>query len=127
MDIINGKIAAFVNSKQVIINKGSVDGVAVGMSFGIKLVIPDVIDPDDPENVLSGVFYTKGKIKVNQTYDRMSFCSVIPETKYTSIATLGVQSTEVYPEIDAPILLDRSDWQIKVGDEVYLIIEKEEK
>jgi hypothetical protein len=121
---ITAKIAAFVNPRQLIINKGSENGIKVGMTLGIKLVLPDIIDPDNVANILTGIYYTKGKMKVDQVYPKMSFCSLIPEVSYNMNNFITNIQTKVYPKIGESPILSENDWVIKIGDEVYIISEE---
>ena len=61
---IEGKVAKVLNSREVIINKGSSDGVETGMKFNIQEPEVDVFDPDS--KVLLGRL-TRSKIRVEIT------------------------------------------------------------
>ena len=49
---IEGKVAKILNSREVIINKGALDGVETGMRFNVQEPQIDVFDPDS--NLLLG-------------------------------------------------------------------------
>ena len=126
MDLIKGKIAAIVNQKTMVINKGKNHGVTVGMLFNIKLNIPDISDPDNENMKLTGVYYTKGKLKVTSVYENMSFVSLQPNfTKFNVVAT-QMLFTETYPNVEDEFLVSSEDWIIRVRDEV-IQVEKEKK
>lgn len=132
MKEISGAIAAIINQSSIVINKGKVDGVEKGMIFGVKLPIPDIIDPENEENILKGLYYTKGKLKVESVNDKMSFCSVLPNRILmqnnisSSIFNLANEIKE-YPKITNDIMIGDDDWIISKGDGVYLIAEEEIK
>jgi hypothetical protein len=126
MSDITGRIAAILGNNEVVINRGKSHGVVVGMTFGIKLPIPEIIDPDDSTNVLSGLFYTKAKIRIESVTEKMSFASVLPKRTYHSstadiFSNLTVRETVEYPTISGSKLISDNDWKIRVGDEVYFI------
>lgn len=133
MNEIRGRIAAILGNREVAINRGKAHGVSPGMVFGIKLTIPDIVDPDDASNVLSGLYYTKGKIRIETVQDKMSFGSILPIRTYTassltSTATLlGLEEKAEYPPISGQALLDQNAWKIRTGDEVYLLPAEKEQ
>jgi len=119
--LIEGKIAAIINPSNIVVNRGSKDGVTVEMTFSVRLNLPDIIDPDNPENVLKAIFFEKGQLKVSKVFDNMSFCTLIGRTvyEYGSMKTLhGIDRHTVYPDLDRSLLIDPSEWKIKVGDQV---------
>jgi hypothetical protein len=124
---IHAKIIKLMSKTQVVINKGKNDGVKIGMIFGIKLMLPDIVDPEDESNVLSGIYYEKGEIRVDSVFDRMSFASLIPKKSisYPSDLLQAISTNYEYPEIHGGVLLSKEAWKIQAGDEVYLKEEKE--
>ncbi len=122
---IYAKIMNFMSGTQVVINKGKIDGVKINMIFGIKLMLPEIVDPDDKSNVLSGVYYDKGEIRIDWVSDRMSFASLIPKRTISDALDFskmwGTPQYE-YPKIkvNGELLLSEEAWEIQVGDEVYL-------
>jgi len=127
---ISAKIIKFMSETQVVLNKGKNDGIKIGMIFGIKLILPEIVDPDDESNVLSGIYYDKGDIRIDSVFDRMSFASLIPsKTASFEIDFSQVWTTKYeYPKVKVhgELLLSKEAWKIQVGDEVYLKKEKEE-
>ena len=72
---IRGKIASVLNSREVALNKGLVDGVEVGMIF--KILSPSgsaITDPDTGE-LLGSVELEKTSVKVILVQDRVSVAS----------------------------------------------------
>ncbi len=115
---ITGKIAAIINGSTLVINRGSHDGVVVGMTFGIKLLIPEISDPDDLSNKLTGLYYTKGKIEVVSVYDKMAIGTLLPiiAGKSQDQMLAGLR-----PKTSGNPLIADYNWNIAVGDEVYQI------
>ncbi len=131
MEEIKGKIAAILGNNEVVINRGETHGVKVGMVFGIRLSIPDIVDPEDNTNVLTGLYYTKGKIRIETVREKMSFGSILPSKIYASSPipsayTYGVERYE-YPSIGGHVLINQDSWKIRAGDEIYLIPSEKEQ
>lgn len=123
---IKAKIIKFISAKTVVINKGKNHRIKEDMIFGIKLILPDIVDPDDNTNILSGIFYEKGEVRIETVFDKMSFASLIPKYSY-SLSFLGIKPDKDWnSRLSGIPLLSDEDWKIKVGDEVYLKKEKEE-
>ena len=69
---IEGKVARILNERELVINRGSRDGVEIGMRFAI--LNPNGIDITDPETheVLGSVPIAKTIVKVVRVDERMS-------------------------------------------------------
>ena len=48
---IEGKVAKILNTREIVINKGALDGVEAGMKFNVQGPKLDVIDPDSEETL----------------------------------------------------------------------------
>ena len=132
MEPIKGKIAAIVSQKSIVINKGAKHGVTEGMIFDIKLDLPEIVDPDDENNRLTGIYYKKGRLRVTKIYESMSFTSLIPTrtTKTKFPQGLGIsgyiETVEQYPVVHVDTDISSEDWAIEKGDEV-IQVEEEKK
>lgn len=113
---INGKIAAFITPKRVAINRGTSHGVEDGMLFAVKLVVPDIVDPDDPDTVLSGIFYEKARLRVTSAFDKMSFGEVEARGATKLLEALLGESN--FPPFEGAPILKEDDWVLRVGDPV---------
>ena len=49
--VIEGKVARVLNSRELIINKGIVDGIEIGMRFDVQGPGLDILDPDSRANL----------------------------------------------------------------------------
>ena len=128
---ITGKIAGFVTKKNVVINRGSEDGVKEGMRFSVNLSIGRIEDPDDPSNTLEGLSFVKARIRATSVYKRMSYCSIIG-TRSGQINPLqrSLFSNMVkfdYPEIDDNTVVSDDAWKLRRGDPIKEIVEDNEK
>lgn len=133
--IIEGKVAAILNSRELVLNIGESDGVEVGMYFKIMdKESREIVDPDtglflgrlDSEKVRVRVNRVQDKIAVAITYKNYSVnvggtgssvshilglgtSSEKPPRWITHYETLKQKSSEFEP-------LDEKDSVIKVGD-----------
>ena len=113
---IKGKIARIITKKNVVINRGSRDGVENGMRFIVRLRTGTIIDPDDPANMLGELSFTKANLSVTTVYDGMSYCTI--ETTGLSLSGLSIIG---YPNVEDP-MFDTDDWLLRRGDEIEQIV-----
>ena len=123
MEQIKGKIAAIVSSSGVVINRGKKDAVIEGMVFLVELVLPTIVDPDDPENKLEGLSFEKGRLQVTTVLESMSYAVILPRGEFTVASLFAGESR---PEV-ADQKVHEKDWIIRVGDRVRSIPESKEK
>ena len=112
---ITGKIAAIISETRIVINRGKNQGVYEGMKFVIKLKLPEIKDPDNQFNTLSGIYFEKGNATVVKVFDGMSFADLEGTSSAFNI-TIGGKIE--YPKVSPNMLISTSDWYINVGDEV---------
>lgn len=127
----NIKVVKIINSKQIVINAGTDDGVTEGQLF--RIVSPDknaesVIDPDTGEN-LGTLNLVKAKVVITTAYSKMSIVEA-PERKISGYSMINPADTiiknltgERYIRPDLNIDpteitggLPNSDKTIKIGD-----------
>lgn len=113
---ISGKIAAVISETRIVINKGTLQGVSESMRFVIKLKIPEIIDPDNMYNKLTGIYFEKGNARIVKVFDSMSFADL--EGKNVSNYVMMPSTTVEYPAVSENMLVSKDDWKIRVGDEV---------
>jgi len=72
--LLTGKVASILNERELTINIGAADGVAVGMKFKVLSGTP--LEVRDPEtNALLGkVDREKVRVKASEVYDKFSIC-----------------------------------------------------
>jgi hypothetical protein len=70
-DPILGKVAAVTSDRELIINRGAVDGVTVGMTFFVKDLPVEVTDPDTKEK-LGEITPVKVVVRVEEVSERFS-------------------------------------------------------
>ena len=114
---VEGKIVSIVTISNVLINRGTKDGVTEGMLFSVRLSIGRIEDPDDPSNFMEHLSFEKARIRVTTVYDRMSYCAVLGTSVNPLAAVLGKRET-VYPPIGDVELISATDWKLRRGDSV---------
>lgn len=84
---LEGKVAKILNSRELIINKGSKDGVTIGMRF-------DVLDPKgvgvvDPDTkiILGSVLRPKVRIEIISLQEKLSVASTYKKREYNAGGT----------------------------------------
>ena len=135
---IRGKVAQVLNSREVALNKGQLDGVIIGMVFRIlSLKGSDITDPDTGD-LLGSVELEKSRVKVTMVYERVS----VAETYRTYKVNVGGSglSGMTFPNLFAPpkwethvetfeidegtkVELDEEEAYVKRGDPVIQHIE----
>jgi hypothetical protein len=141
---IRGKVARILNSREIVLNVGSTNGVGVGMKF-------DVLDPkgeeiNDPETgeVLGSLSRPKVRVKVKTVQDRLSVASTY-KTREVNIGGTGgvgalgsigslsdmlrppqyVKKVETFKTTEKTWEdLDETESFVKTGDPVVQIIEE---
>jgi hypothetical protein len=101
---IEGKVAAILNEREIIINKGSDAGVVPNMIFGILEVTEGIKDPDTGEDL--GKFeFIKIKVKAVDVQPKLAVC----RTYETYQINVGGTGRFFVPDIFGP-----SQWVTKV-------------
>ena len=134
---INGKIIRIIDTKTVIINLGTNDGITNESYFNILGEPEEIIDPFS-NSILGSVNVVKAKVKTSQAYDKFTiattnwishniklanpFASGISqffETVETDTGELKVDKTEVQP------WKAKSEMPVKIGDTVTVEVDEE--
>jgi hypothetical protein len=127
--LIEGKVARVLSGRQIIINRGSEQGVQVGMRFAVlDLRAADVRDPDTNEP-LGSLFFEKVRVEVVQVEPKLALAQtfqLVPPSQGSLLGVAGLfgQSARYVtfhdPEAaDGPF--DESKSIVKRGDSVRLI------
>ena len=93
---IRGKVARVLNAREVALNKGSDDGVEVGMVFKILSAKgSDIKDPDTGESIGS-VDIEKTSVKVTTVQDRVSVASTFRTRRVNVGGGLGILNNALF-------------------------------
>ena len=99
---IEGKIAKILNTRELVLNRGSDDGVSVDMEFAVIEPRLTIVDPDtqellgdlEREKVRVRVFETHPKFSLARTYE--TYQEINPESAISGIArTISPYLTKV--------------------------------
>lgn len=139
---IRGRVARILNSREIVLNVGSMNGIVVGMKF-------DVLDPKgeeiiDPETgeVLGSLSRPKVRVKVKTVQDRLSVAGTYRTREINiggtggALGSLGslsemlrppqyVKKVETFKTTEKTWEdLDESESFVKTGDPVVQVIEE---
>jgi len=115
---ISGKVVRVLNDKELVINRGSADGVIVGMEFAILMAGPELTDPDTGEP-LGNIDIAKAVVKVVRVDQRFAVARSF-RTKLTGGLTAFLAVRHELEILDVAAALedeiDDDAWIISTGD-----------
>ena len=139
---IEGKVAKILNSRELVINKGSKDRIKIGMKFDImdpKGV--DIIDPDT-KKVIGSVLRPKVRVEIISVQDQLSVAGTYKKRQYNAGGT-GVNLTSFASILMPPKWvteyetlktteatwedIEESESYVKTGDPAIEVLEDENK
>lgn len=137
-ELIRGKVASLLNSREIAINKGYADRVTEGMYFDvIALESGEIRDPDTGK-VLGSIKRTKVRVKITEVHEKLAVASTYRRAIFDSPASFGPYARSLMPaswinkyEIEtlrksdkfSPVDIDGDDSDVKIGDPVVQVIE----
>ena len=141
-DLIRGKVARILNSREIAINVGSDDGVSPGMYFDVMdQNSEDVRDPDTQE-VLGSIRRPKIRVKITMVQKKLSLASTY-KTRRVNVGGLGIEFTGLSRVLMPPkwvtkhetLKTEEKTWEnleeeksyVKTGDPVVQVIETEDE
>lgn len=139
-ELVRGKVARVLSTREVALNVGKEQGVQPDMIFDILSVKgADIRDPDTHE-VLGTVDVRKARVKVNQVYDKVSVATTF-RTRRVNVGGQGVGFSQLFqpPKWEDRVetlktkggfessseALDEEDSYVATGDPVVQVIEVE--
>lgn len=142
-NLLDGKVAKILNSRELVINIGSKQGVALGMIF--EVLDPkgeNIVDPDTGE-VLGSVDRPKVKVKITRVLEKISVANTY-QYKQINVGGSGLGSFSLHgfaQELMPPKWVnkyetlkttektwedvDEKDCFVKIGDPVRQVLEDE--
>ena len=126
---IKGKIAKILNTRELVINRGSGDGVKIGMEFVVWEPAMPILDPETQEP-LGDLQREKVRVRVFETEPKFALARTYETYRETSsdnsiLGSLGFQSRYVtkVKRINTRYAHDTSEYQegvanVSVGDTV---------
>lgn len=86
---IRGKVARVLTTREVALNKGSTDGVRVGMVLKILTTKGSEIEDPDTGEVIGSVELEKARVRVTSVQDRVSVASTF-RTRRVNVGGSGI-------------------------------------
>ena len=138
-NLIRGKIARILGSREVVLNIGREQGVEPGMKFDI--LYRDGIEIHDPDSgdVLGSIDYSKARIRTTNVYDKVSVASTYQTESVNVGGALGPDVRKLFqpPQWETRVetlktepsseqentASDKADNYVAVGDPVVQDIE----
>ena len=139
---IKGKVARVLNTREIAINKGSTDGVAVGMYFNVIDTCYSNIKDPDTKQVLGSIERAKVRVKIIDVQEKLSLATTYRTEKENTgprisdflLGSGWITSHETLKTGgklgNQPNELDEEDSYVKTGDPVVQVseaIDKERK
>ena len=115
---IRGKVARILNSREIVINVGSNNGVTVGMRFDV--MDPkgeDIRDPDTSE-VLGSVERPKVRVKICKVQERLSVASTY-KTETVNVGGSGLEPSMSLAGLFMPVKLDTKHETLKTEEKTW--------
>lgn len=148
-ELIRGKVARILNSRELAINVGAKDGVVIGMFFDILDPKGEDIKDPDTGDILGSIERPKVRVQITKVQDRLSVASTYRKKEVnvggrgTTLGTLGTIGEMFMPPKYVTMYetlkttektwedLDEQESYVKTGDPVVqvvsdVIIKKEE-
>jgi len=141
-ELIKGKVAKILTSRDLVINKGSEDGIFVGMKFDV--LDPkgeNIIDPDSKE-ILGSVLRPKVRIEITSVQKRLSIGSTYKKETYNIGGSANFYLSDFARALRPPewvtkyetLKTDEATWEnldeeesfVKTGDPIIEVIEIKE-
>lgn len=86
---IEGKVAKILNTREIVINRGSDDGVQQGMKFEVIDDFYEIFDPDTNDSL--GTFKrVKIRVKASEVYQRFSIARTYETYRVREASPLGI-------------------------------------
>ena len=94
---IRGKVARILNSREMVINIGSRDGVAVGMRFDVMDTTGENIKDPDTGELLGSVERSKVRVEVAKVQEKLSVAYTYKKKRMNEGGNMGLVSQMFMP------------------------------
>ncbi len=139
-ETIRGKVARVLNSREIALNIGSVNGVTVGMYFDVMDITGEDIEDPDTDEILGSIQRSKVRVKITHVQEKLSLASTY-KTKRVNTGGSGPMSLSrflmppkwvtKYETLKAEDktweFLSEQGSYVEVGDPVVQVIENSDK
>ena len=86
---IEGKVAAIINSRELVINRGAVAGVQEGMKFKVMDHLLEITDPESNET-LGSLEREKVRVKVSEVHPKFSIAMTYETYEVSEPSLTGI-------------------------------------
>lgn len=137
-DLIRGKVARILNSREIAINVGRDDGVYRGMYFDVMDQNYEEIRDPDTQEVLGSIQRPKIRVKITTVQEKLSLASTYKRRK-VNVGGAGMEFTGLSRELMPPewitkyetLKTEEKTWEdleeqesfVKTGDPVVQVFE----
>jgi hypothetical protein len=129
--LVEGVVAAILNERELVLNKGYADGVERGMKFRVLAAPFEVIDPETDKS-LGFIDRDKTRVEAINVQERMSVCrtyrsvggltnswnDMLSAAMADQVAYAGKSETFKADESSHVQTLDEDESYVKIGDKV---------
>ena len=137
-ELIRGKVASLLNSREIAINRGYADGIREGMYFDVMSLDSGEIKDPETNKVLGSIVRTKVRVRVTEVQEKLAVASTYERATVDSPASFGPYARALMPtswinkygietlrksDLFSPVDIDGDDSDVKVGDTVVQVIE----
>lgn len=133
-NLIEGNIAAILNEREVVINRGSEDGVEIGMVFKILAETPLIIKDPKSHMSLGELDREKTKVKCIEVQERFSVCTTFIQWVHAGLNSYQsplkalmedrtVVDTLRYDPKEKPQPISEHESFVKIGDRCKQVVE----
>ena len=128
--VIEGKVAKILNTRELVINRGSEDGVTNGMKFEVVDDFDEILDPDTQEN-LGTIKRVKIRVKADEVHPRFSITRTYETYQVSEPSAISVAQsmhfsrtvTKVKTISNSETAYEEGRSYIRVGDKVVQILD----
>ena len=128
--VIEGKVAKILNTRELVINRGSEDGVTNGMKFEVVDDFDEILDPDTLEN-LGTIKRVKIRVKADEVHPRFSITRTYETYQVSEPSAISVAQsvhfsrtvTKVKTISNSETAYEEGRSYIRVGDKVVQILD----
>ena len=134
-DLIHGKVARILNSREIAINVGRHDGVCRGMYFDVMDQNDEEIRDPDTQEVLGSIQRPKVRVKITMVQEKLSLASTY-KTRRINVGGSGIEFEGLSRALMPPkwvtefetLQTEEKTWEdqksfVKTGDPVVQVIE----
>ena len=134
-ELIRGKVARVINTREVALNVGMNSGVEVGMAFDILDAKSENIRDPDTGEWLGSIRRSKVRVRVTRVQEKLALATTITERRGLSFSFSASLMPLLWREKYLTLKREEKNWEhldeeasyVKVGDPVLQVLQAEEE